>query len=259
MKKGWKLFWIISASIGGIGLILCCISLALGVSYEEVLEHYPNGIGWVSASDEEQINQEQDKTIPEQYTKKYELTEYPIEELEIEIGAGELDIRPYDGTAIIVNTGSSNHTKTSVTDNILLIENHVKKLNSSHHIKKSIIYIPKQVRLISTDISAGAGEINIEGLCTEELVVSCKTGDVTITGGIIQDIGIESTVGDITVNFNGKETDYNYDLSCGIGDLKVNGQEWSGIRPDFQMDNNAAKEMMIECGIGDVAVSFQEN
>ncbi len=45
MKRGWKIFWIVSAAIAGMGIILCSVSLMLGFSIEGYRTAYPDGIG----------------------------------------------------------------------------------------------------------------------------------------------------------------------------------------------------------------------
>ena len=60
------------------------------------------------------------------------------------------------------------------------------------------------------DLQVGAGTIDIDQLDIQKLNADCGAGEI-----------------DMVVT--GKEKDYNYDLSCGMGEINLEDSEYSGI------------------------------
>ena len=92
-----------------------------------------------------------------------------------------------------------------------------------------------------TDISVGVGTAEIEKLITENLDGNCGMGNMDIT-------------------LNGKDTDYDYELKCGLGNLEVdNGQETTLTSGNKTISNpGAGKCVKLECGMGNVNVDFED-
>lgn len=63
-------------------------------------------------------------------------------------------------------------------------------------------------------------------------------------------------VGELLLNLKGVKEDYNYDLECGIGEIRCADESYSGFGKDYTIDNHAAKNMEIECGIGQITVKY---
>ena len=57
---------------------------------------------------------------------------------------------------------------------------------------------------------------------------------------------------------DGCKEDYNYDISCGIGEVVCGDSRYSGIGHDEHIDNHAAREMNLDCGIGQIIVQFKQ-
>ena len=63
--------------------------------------------------------------------------------------------------------------------------------------------------------------------------------------------------GEIDMVVTGKEKDYNYDLSCGMGEIDLENSEYSGIGIEKNISNEGAKkDMVLECGMGENDVEF---
>ena len=61
------------------------------------------------------------------------------------------------------------------------------------------------------------------------------------------------------VSLDKAENYYNYDLECGIGEIRLVESIYSGISSERQIDNNAYREIRVECGIGEVRVDFNSH
>lgn len=116
------------------------------------------------------------------------------------------------------------------------------------------------IRTKKLDVQVGAGDLYVPEFIADEVEVQCGTGEATLTGTVKEKIEIECGIGSVIFNDNGREEDYSYKLDCGIGNLEVGTQSYSGLGSTKEIKNgNAKKTMKIECGIGNVEVYFMEN
>ena len=64
-------------------------------------------------------------------------------------------------------------------------------------------------------------------------------------------------MGELQLKLAGTQTDFNYDLSCGMGELTVGDDSYTGMAKEKQINNNAVKNMDLECAMGSVSVQFE--
>lgn len=106
------------------------------------------------------------------------------------------------------------------------------------------------------EISIGQGETHLENFVGKDVTIDCGlgtvSGDATITGESEFTCGI----GTIELELTGEETDYNYELSCGIGSIKLGNDSYSGVT-DKEIRNGAKNSIEMDCGIGTIEVRFQ--
>ena len=59
------------------------------------------------------------------------------------------------------------------------------------------------------------------------------------------------------MNVTGTQDEYNYDLQCGIGNLDIGSDSYSGLGREKHISNASAdRKLELECGMGNVSVSF---
>lgn len=109
------------------------------------------------------------------------------------------------------------------------------------------------------EVELGAGELQLGSLnVPEKAALGVGTGLLEVgsfTGG---DLDLECGVGNLDIRIQGKETDYNYTLSCGIGEITLNSDEYSGLGREKIINNNAKKDISMECGIGNITLKCAE-
>lgn len=107
-------------------------------------------------------------------------------------------------------------------------------------------------------VSVDAGEMSLEELEAKKLKLGGGVGELTV--GLIRadTIEIDGGVGEIEVTAAGKETDYSYDVNCGVGSVEIGDHEYSGLSSGGTVQNAGDKKIDIDCGVGSVEVSFQE-
>lgn len=93
-----------------------------------------------------------------------------------------------------------------------------------------------EATLGETDIDCGVGRFEIDS-CT-------LNGNADISGG----------VGDVSIGIIGEKEDFNYELSCGMGELDVFGESYTSLGKDREIDNGAGYTISMDCGVGRVNV-----
>lgn len=114
-----------------------------------------------------------------------------------------------------------------------------------------------EIQAVELDVEVGAGEVSIQSFAADQFDLECGAGEAYVYGDASREAKIECGVGSVTYMALGSQQDYNYELSCGIGELNVGSESYSGLGSERRIDNNGSKNMEIECGIGSVTVSFE--
>ena len=103
-----------------------------------------------------------------------------------------------------------------------------------------------------------AGAISLLELETVELEINGGVGEFTSELIRAEKIDIEGGVGSVEVTVAGRESDYSYDIECGVGSVAVGNSDYSGLGSSKSIENPGNKEIQIECGVGNVEVSFED-
>lgn len=149
-------------------------------------------------------------------------------------------------------------------------------LNGGRSVGKVRIYVPEGYELDDVTVDVGMGALYIEDICARGLQISvgageadiddfqaqdvkfdCGAGRITARGETLQEADIDCGVGEIQYTAIGREEDYNYDIDCGIGEVTCGNGDYSGIGSKKCVDNGAAGEINIDCGVGSVEVRFE--
>ncbi len=108
------------------------------------------------------------------------------------------------------------------------------------------------------DITVSAGEMVAETIKLDNCIIDCGMGDVEIKNlSISKKLEAEVGMGNITIHLIGQEKDFNYDLSCGMGNLNIGEEEYSGLSKDTTIDNGAMVDVELECGMGNLEIYFK--
>lgn len=107
------------------------------------------------------------------------------------------------------------------------------------------------------EANVGAGKMTVEELSSRVAEVSVGMGSIRLTGDVTERLDGECSMGELKLTLAGAQTDFNYDLSCGMGELKVGDDSYNGLAQEKQINNNASKNMELECAMGSVVVEFK--
>ena len=209
------------------------------VQYRNIWGDYGRNIKWKRNGDTLEIKDNVDKKILKLFSTGTEdalLTIFipegkEFEELTIDVGAAEVKLET--GLAatemeLTLGAGDIEGTKLDV-DNI-------------------------RARELNLDI--GAGHMLLEGITAKTLDADCGTGEMEIFAADVEKADIDCGVGNVDMQVTGLESDYNYNVDCGIGQVLIGESSYSGLGSSKQIQNGADKHMDIDCGIGEISVKF---
>lgn len=120
------------------------------------------------------------------------------------------------------------------------------------------IYVPEKQSLKELYVDVGAADFAAEGITCRDLEVSCGAGRVAFSGKITGDCIVECGAGSIELVLENRERDFDYALSCGLGNIEIqDGPGIAGIG-EYTKENGSGRKMELECGLGNIQVAFSD-
>lgn len=108
-------------------------------------------------------------------------------------------------------------------------------------------------------VEVGAGKMKLTQISAEILTINCGVGECKYEGSVSRDVKADCGVGEVSVKLAGKETDYNYEVSCGIGKIKVNDSCYGSFATSKCVQHEQAKgTMKLECGVGKIKIETEK-
>lgn len=199
-------------------------------------------------------------------------------DLEISLKYDELLIQEYDGDKIRVNVANDAKNDVVVKETsgkITITDTRSGNVKKKKQIKVSIPSV-KEFDTVSLGVDMGTIDLECD-LKVQELSVEVGAGEFSGYGNItaancdlqvgagtididqidVQKLNADCSAGEIDMVVTGKEKDYNYDLSCGMGEIDLENSEYSGLGIEKTISNEGAKkDMVLECGMGEIDVEF---
>ena len=103
------------------------------------------------------------------------------------------------------------------------------------------------------DVEIGAGKTKMKGVTTGRLNVECGVGSCVYEGRVNGDIKVNCGVGNCSFQLENKEGDFNYDVSCAVGNVRINGNRLKGLASKKSYKNESALgTAILECGVGNI-------
>ncbi len=223
-----------------------------------------------------------------------------LEELVIELGGGEFIIETGDVDNIRITTDCKEKFKGYIKNNTLYIEgfdiegNYLKVTDWDDNRNSAHIVIPKELAFKTTEISLGAGRIEITDLtlgnteaevgagelkCTNtksgkleaelgagavymenieagESNITVAMGEAVLSGIFNGNMDLECSMGNLDVVIEGKEEEFNYSVEAALGTVELAGESYEGLATERTVDNGADKTINAEVSMGDIEISF---
>lgn len=155
-------------------------------------------------------------------------SEYVFNSVDIDIEAGYLWIEQLQGTNMMINVGAGELT----TGNIISDNN--------------------------CQISCGAGSITADQMTVNSLSASVGLGTINLTLAGIESANIKTGIGETILNLPRSSKDYDYQISCGAGEVTIDGNSYSGLGRSHGVVNGQGRMLYIDNGMGTTELYFEE-
>lgn len=293
MKKGWKIFWTVSACIAGVGLVLAVTGGIMGATFGSVqaaVWKYGNHAEQTVERLEDNIDRYEENPQTKKTAGgsgladdvKVHMTE--VSELDIDVSYLQVEIQEGTGEEIVLST---ENVPEEMAEELVVFQEYgelevgIRNEQSWKHGMKSrgepgrlIIQIPDECQLNKMTLSIGAGILNADYIQSKELDVEvgagvaeitqfhvnsieieAGAGEISVAGSASTKVGIDCGIGKVDYQAAGSEQDYSYEIECGVGVVHVGNEEYSGIMNGKKIMNGGVL-MEIDCGAGEVNVGF---
>ncbi len=102
-----------------------------------------------------------------------------------------------------------------------------------------------------------AAYVRIDELIVEnEAELQISAGEMVVGYYDGSGLDAECDMGSIMVVCEGNSNDYNYNLECGMGEIKVDEDRYSGMGESIKVNNGGEKSIKAECGMGEILLEF---
>lgn len=102
----------------------------------------------------------------------------------------------------------------------------------------------------------GAGEVDLSAVEAAKVTLNANVGEIDASMITADEIYVDCGIGSIDAVFSGREQDYDYVISCGMGEVTIGDNDYASIGTSKKIDNSGDKTMEIDCNIGEVDISF---
>lgn len=248
MKKFTKVSLIIATIFIAIGVVCLVVAAALGLTWSTFGDMVRDG----------KFNFGTDSFYREEMKGSTAEIDESCNNLDIEFGAGALNISYGDVETIQITQEDVVNYECYVKDNTLHIEGGMKVgiMQDSGTID---IVIPKGMTFHEVDIEVGAGKADIDGVIANQFDIEVGAGQANVTNLDVKEFNAETGAGQLEAELFGKEEDYSYKLECGIGEIRVGNNSYGGLGGAKSLTNPDAERFMnVECGVGQINLTFQE-
>lgn len=108
------------------------------------------------------------------------------------------------------------------------------------------------------ELDIGVGELRVSGMeVSKEVQICVSMGYAVVNGVFTGEMDAECSMGSLDLTLQGVETDYNYELDCGMGNVTIGGKDYSGWA-DNDVNYGSRNTLDITCSMGNVNVMFME-
>lgn len=182
---------------------------------------------------------------------KYEFT--GVTSVSADLGIGDLIIKT-EGDKFIVKADKVYGFDARVKNGKLIVESGSISFGKSMGDAAIEIILPEGFEVDKLDLELGVGKAEVRDLVCDRANIDMGTGSILTKNFDANYCKVDSGIGEVELNFSDAKENYELVLDKGIGSVSVDGEDYD--EDDFDK-SNADKKIDIDCGIGEVKVSFK--
>lgn len=150
-----------------------------------------------------------------------------FEEAEVKVGAGVLELTDMNVKELEAHIGAG-----EVVMRRIQAEEFAAEVNAGN-------LRAKEISSVNAELSVDLGECIYEGSISGNLEADCDMGNLDIV-------------------LTGSEAEHNYVIECDAGNIDIGDRSVSGVSAEKVIDNGAASNFEIKCGLGNITVDFED-
>ena len=285
MKKFTKIALISALVCLVLGLGVFLGGLALGGTWQglkESIDHGDYSIGgsdgtygiYMTEKSEDSSSSNQESSVAQEKTSNA-VVYSNVQKIEIDMQSGGLYFEPTNEKELSVSVNGKDGKETTVRQNGEELEIYNDFRNHKGNVK---IYYPEDMTFREISISMGGGDVAVkgsikadefdaelgagafhaEGIEATESSWEVGAGEIVLGHVESRDMDFDCGTGRIEAKLAGKQADFNYDVECGIGSVKIGNEEYGGVAFEKTIQNGQNREIEISCGIGEIQLSFEQ-
>lgn len=278
MRRGWKNFWIVCGVTAGIGAVCLITGKMMGATFTVMNNYIPGWIGLGRGG----VSESYDRGSAPLEADSDQVYS-GVRSLKVDTEGISVQILKGSGDGITVETEdiySALKFEVDEDDGELRVETTAKsfpwRINKGNYGNVRIC-IPENYTLDEADLQTGIGELYVEDIDAQELKLEVGTGtadvdwftadmldmevgvgEINAAGDTRKQADLECGVGSLTYTAAGSREDFNYRLSCSMGELNLDGESYSGLDTERTVDNHADKDMNVTCDVGSTNIHFEQ-
>ena len=103
------------------------------------------------------------------------------------------------------------------------------------------------------EVEIGAGKAKMKDVTAGRVNIDCGVGSCVYKGRINGDVKVDCGVGSCSFQLQNKESDFNYDVSCAMGRVRINSNNMRSLAAKKVCKNEAVLgTAVLECGLGSI-------
>lgn len=110
----------------------------------------------------------------------------------------------------------------------------------------------------SMTLGIGMGNFDVNMLKAHRLEADLSMGQMKATVDASDSIKLSNAMGNMELILQGEEADYNYKISGAMGKILLGDKTYEGTASGDDINNDAAKNVDLECSLGNVEINFTE-
>lgn len=116
------------------------------------------------------------------------------------------------------------------------------------------VTVPSGTVLDRAELTIGVGSLDWDGCAvSNKLKAESGVGDLNVSASLgVADLS--AGVGDVTLETTGDQSDYSWQLSTGVGDIRLNGEI---VSPFLLTGGDGDRALSLTSGTGDISLNFQ--
>lgn len=111
---------------------------------------------------------------------------------------------------------------------------------------------------LESDLDLGMGEMTVTDFSSGSCDLKVGMGSLILTGSLTGRGDIECGMGSIEMTLLGRESDYGFDTTVGMGEVTIGTHSTGGLGGAMLLNNTAPNFFGIDCGMGSIEIGFTE-